>query len=64
MWLMNFILVIGSPLCIFNDIVPGEIRNNPLEYKGEQIPDSLSARMRQQPENVDHLRCSPAKTSR
>ena len=58
------IQVVGSPSCIFHVIVPDEIGNNPLEYKGVQILDSLSARMRQQPENVDHLRCSPAKTSR
>ena len=37
------------------------------EYMEVQILDSLSAcsaRMRQQPEDVDHLRCSPTKTLR
>ena len=34
------------------------------EYMQMQILDSLSARMRQQPEDVDHLRCSPTKTLR
>ena len=29
------------------------------EYMEEQILDSLSARMRQQPEDEDHLCCSP-----
>ena len=31
------------------------------EYMEVQILDSLSARMRQQPEDVDHLRCNPTK---
>ena len=32
------------------------------EYMEVQILDSLSARVRQQPEDMDHLRCSPTKT--
>ena len=43
---------------------PNEIGKNPLEYLEVQILDSLSARKRQQPEDVDHLRCSPTKTLR
>ena len=34
------------------------------EYMEVQILESLSARMRQQPEDVDHRRCSPTKTLR
>ena len=34
------------------------------EYMEVQILDSFSARMRQQPEDVDHLRFSPTKTLR
>ena len=34
------------------------------EYMEVQILDSLSARMRQQPDDVGHLRCSPTKTLR
>ena len=34
------------------------------EYMEVQILDSLSARMRQQPEDVAYLRCSPTKTLR
>ena len=62
-WL-NFIEVVGSPVCIFHVIVPDEIGNDRLEYMGVQILDSISARMRQQPEDVDHLHCSHIKTSR
>ena len=61
---INFIQVVGSPSCIFHIVVPDEIGNNSLEYMGVQILDSLHATMRQQPENVDHLRCSRSKTSR
>ena len=62
--LINFIHVVGSPSCISHVIVLDGTRNNPLEYMGVQILDSLSVRMRKQPENVDHLRCSPTKTWR
>ena len=31
------------------------------EYMEMQILDFLSARMRQQPDDVDHLRCCPTK---
>ena len=60
----EFYTWIGSPLCIFHVIVPDEIGENPLEYLEVQILDSFPARMRQQPEDVDHLRCSPTKTLR
>ena len=36
-------------------------RKNPLEYMEVQILESLSARTRQQPEDMDYLRCSPTK---
>ena len=36
-------------------------RKDPLEYLEVQILDSLSVRMKHQPEDVDHLRCSPTK---
>ena len=55
--LLNFIQIDCSPSCIFHTIVPHEIKNNLLEYVGVQILDSLSARMRQQPNGVDHLHC-------
>ena len=62
-WLVNFIQVVCSPSCIFRVFVLEEIgKKNLLEYMEEQILDPLSARMRQQPENVDHRRCSPIKT--
>ena len=48
----------------FKECCPDEIGKNPLEYPEEQILDSLSERKRQQPEDVDHLRCSPIKTLR
>ena len=60
----EFYTRVGSPSCIFHVIVPDEIWKNPLEYLEVQILDSLSARMRQQPEDVDHLRCNPTKTLR
>ena len=62
--LINFIQAVGSPLSIFHFIVLDEIGKNPLEYMKVQILDSFSATMRQQPENVDHLRCCPIKTLR
>ena len=34
------------------------------EHMAVQILDSLSVRMRQQPKDVDHLRCIPIKTFR
>ena len=34
------------------------------EYMEVQILDSLSARMKQQAEDMSHLRCSPTKTLR
>ena len=52
---MNFLQVVGSPLCISHVIVPDEIGNNPLEYIEVQILDSISVRMRQQSEDLDHL---------
>ena len=55
---------VGSTLRIFHFIMLDEIGKNPLEYMKVQILDSLSARMRQQPENVDHLCCSPIKILR
>ena len=62
--LINFIQVVGSPSCIFHVIVPDEIRNKSTEYMEVQILDSLSARMIQQLDDVDHLRCSPTQTLR
>ena len=59
-WLVNFIEAVGSPSGIFDVIVLDEFGKNSLEYMEVQILDSLSARMRQQPENVDHLRWSPS----
>ena len=65
MWrLVNFIQAVGSPSGIFHVIVSDEISKNPVEYMEVQILESLSAKMRQQPENVDHLRCIPIKTLR
>ena len=63
-WLINFTQAVGSPSSIFYIIMLDEIGKNPLEYMKVQILDSLSVRMRQQPENVDHLGCSPIKTLR
>ena len=60
--LIDFIQVVGSPSCIFHAFVPDEIGKNPLEYMEVQILDYLSTRMRQQLEDVDHLRCSSTKT--
>ena len=60
--LMNFKQVVGPPSCIFHINVPDKIRKKSTEYMEVQILDSLSVRMRQQPEGVDHLRCSPTKT--
>ena len=37
---------------------------NPLKYMEVLILDFLSARMRQQPEDMDHLRCGPTKKLR
>ena len=58
---MNFVQAVTSPSGIFYVIVSDEIGKNPQEYMEVQMLDSLSARTRQQPENVDHLRCSPIK---
>ena len=52
------------PIVLVNVIVLDEIENDSLEYMGVKILDSLSARMRQPPEDVDHLHCSPSKTLR
>ena len=62
--LVNFIQAVGSPSGIFHVIVSDEFSKNPVEYMEVQILESLSAKMRQQPENVDHLRCIPIKTLR
>ena len=62
--LVNFIQSVGSPLGIFHIIVSDGIGKIPLEYMEVHILDPLSARMGQQPENVDHLHCSPIKTLR
>ena len=59
--LMNLIQVVGSPSCIFHVIVPNEVGNNPLEYVEVQILDSLYARMRQQPEDVDKVQVTNLK---
>ena len=52
----EFYTRVSSLSCIFHVIEPDEIGENPLEYLMVQILDSLSARMRQQPEDVDRLR--------
>ena len=62
--MMNFVYVVAFPSCLFHVIVPDEIENNPLEYIGVQILDSVSVMMRQQPKDVDYLRCSPIKIAR
>ena len=54
--LVNSIQLVGSPSYIFHVIVLDEIRKNPLNTCRCR---SYIARMRQQPEDVDHMRCSP-----
>ena len=60
----EFYLGAGFQSCIFHMIVPDEIGKNPLEYLEVQVLDSLSARMRHQPKDVDHMRCNSTKTLR
>ena len=53
-----FPIVHISPHCA------GSNQEKPNEYMEVQILDSLFVTARQQPEDVDHLRCSPTKTLR
>ena len=50
------------PIVHFSRYCAGSNQEKSTEYMEVQILDSLSASMRQQPEDVDHLRCSPTKT--
>ena len=45
----------GFPIGHISRYCVGWNRKNPLEYMEVQLLDSIPARMRQQPENVDHL---------
>ena len=62
--LMNFIQVVGSTIVHISSYCAGWNQEKNTEYMKVQILDSLVARMRQQPEDVDHLPCSPTKTLR
>ena len=50
------------PIVYISRYCAGWNQEKPIEYMEVQILDSLFARMRQQLEDVDHLRCSPTKT--
>ena len=63
--LVNFIEVIGSSSCIFHVNMPDQEKIHWIHGGADpRLPLCLSARMRQQSEDVDHLHCSPTKTSR
>ena len=52
------------PIVYISRYCAGRNKEKSTENMEVQILDSLSARMRHQPEDVDHLRCSPPKTLR
>ena len=69
--LFGFLMEVGEfytgswfPIVHISHYCAGWNQEKSTEYMEVQILDYLFVRMRQQPEDVDHLRCSPTKTLR